>query len=407
MFEAIVIGGGPAGSTVATLLARRGRRVVLLEKERFPRFHVGESLLPTIVTMLEKLGIKDQVDGRFLRKNAAEFVTADGSLKRRYPFSESLVPGPSFAWEVERAAFDQILLDAAIAAGADVRQGVEVTSFTASSSEVEVTTRDGRITGKVLIDASGQRSLLASRLGLREMDKDLKNAAVLSHFRGAERHSGDCEGDITIVLAPVGWWWIIPLDGDLSSVGYITPTSALAGRKMDQAFFEEQMRATPYVAERLKNAERAAPVRTTSDYSFTSREFAGDGWLLMGDAAAFIDPVFSTGVVLGMEHAFRAAEAVDRALERGRTSRRAFRDYASFVARSVDSYGSFVKGFYTPEFVELLMYPNDRFDLRRGITALLAGHALDRGVVWRSLLFRSLARANRVVELVPRIPERR
>ena len=158
----------------------------------------------------------------------------------------------------------------------------------------------------------------------------------------------------------------------------------------------------------LSHAERVAPVRTVSDYSYASREFAGDGWLLVGDAAAFIDPVFSTGVCLGMGEAFRAAEAVERALARRDTSRRAFRDYERFVTRAVETYGGFVKGFYTPEFVELLMHPSDRFELRRGITALLAGHALERfDVVWRSWLFRGLARANRLVELVPRIPERR
>jgi 2-polyprenyl-6-methoxyphenol hydroxylase-like FAD-dependent oxidoreductase len=149
-------------------------------------------------------------------------------------------------------------------------------------------------------------------------------------------------------------------------------------------------------------------VRTVSDYSYSCRQVAGDGWLAVGDSAGFLDPVFSTGICLGMEQGRAAAEAIHRALDRGRLPRRAFREYERFVALGLETYRGFVKGFYTPEFVELLMHPNDRFELRRGITALLAGHALGRrDIRWRSYLFRSLARANRVVELVPRIPERR
>jgi geranylgeranyl reductase family protein len=411
--DVIVIGGGPAGSTVATRLAQLGRSVLLLEKERFPRFHIGESLLPCSMPLFEALGVSEALaEHGFLPKYAAEFVTADGSLTRRYAFADGLIAGAGSAYEVDRSEFDKVLLDNARRAGVDVREGVQVTKFEVDEHHAGVTARGDsdteRFSAEMLIDATGQHSLVAGRLGLRRMDSELKNFAVFSHFEGAARHSGAREGDISVVLVPGGWWWVIPLRGDRTSVGLVAPSRVLGARKPDESYFGEQIAKTPYLAERLKDARRIAPVRTISDYSYVSSRLAGDRWLLVGDAAAFIDPVFSTGVYLGMVGAFRAAEAVDRALRDRRFTRSRFLGYERAVRKNVGAYRNFVKGFYTPEFVEVLMSPSDWLRLRAAVTSLLAGFGVDQFAVnWRILVFRAIARANRSMGLAPRLPGRR
>ena len=221
-YDVVVIGGGPAGATAATLLAKKKRRVLLLEKERFPRFHIGESLLPCAMPLFRELGVLEQLERQFLPKYAAEFVTFDGSLSRRYSFESGLVPGPTSAFEVDRAEFDRILLDAAAAAGVEVRQATQVTHFEFTDSGATLTSRSeegsvSRHQAELVIDASGQQSLLAGRMKLRQMDPELKNFSVFSHFEGATRHSGKREGDISVVLVPEGWWWVIPLRGDRTS----------------------------------------------------------------------------------------------------------------------------------------------------------------------------------------------
>jgi flavin-dependent dehydrogenase len=413
-YDVIVIGGGPSGSTVSARLAQRGRSVLLLEKEHFPRFHIGESLLPCSMPLLEQLGVMPALlEHGFMPKYAAEFVTADGSLTRRYAFADGLIGGAPSAFEVDRAEFDQLLLQNASRLGVDVREGTAVTRVEFDHESVGVTLRDGgggetRASAQLLIDASGQSSFLAGKLGLREMDGELKNFAIYSHFEGAERHDGDRAGDITVVVAPGGWWWVIPLAGGKTSVGQVVPASMLRGRKPDEAYFFERIAAIPYLAKRLAQATRVAPVRTISDYSYVSKRLVGDRFLLVGDAGAFIDPVFSTGVYLGMIGAFKAAEAVDAALSAGRFSRREFVAYEGWLRKQVETYKKFVKGFYRPELVELLMAPSDFLDLRAAITSLLAGFGVDRPEIHaRLLVFLGLAKLNKRFSLVPRLSDRR
>lgn len=410
-YDAIVMGGGPAGSSVATRLAQRGRRVLLLEKEHFPRFHIGESLLPCSMPLIEQLGAMPRLKAaNFLPKYAAEFVTADGSLRRRYAFREGLVAGAPSAYEVDRSEFDKLLLENATEHGVDVRQGYRVVRFDLERKDgVEVVARaegdtEHTFTAQVLIDATGQSSLLAGRLGTREMDPDLKNFAVFSHFEGASRYSGEEEGDISVVLVPGGWWWVIPLRNNRTSVGLVGPSRNLQGRKPDESYFHERIAATPFLRDRLASATRVAPVRSVSDYSYVSTQLAGDRFVLVGDAAAFIDPVFSTGVYLGMVGAFRAAEAVDGALRAGKFGRARFAAYEREVAKNVAIYRRFVKGFYTPEFVDVLMSPSDWLSLRAAVTSLLAGFGVDRFEVnWRVQVFRAIARANKRLNMVPSV----
>jgi flavin-dependent dehydrogenase len=254
---------------------------------------------------------------------------------------------------------------------ADLSEGVEV--MVRDARGVEVTAR-----AQVLVDASGQSGLVASRLGLRQMEPELRNFAVFSHFEGAWRASGPEEGDIGVVLVPGGWWWVIPLRGDRTSVGFVGPARSLAGKKPDEAFLSE------------------------------GRALAGDRFVLVGDAGAFIDPVFSTGVHLALTGALRAATAVDSALRTGRFERAAFLDFERGMMRLVATYTELVKGFYRPEFGELLLHPGDRFGLRRAVTSLLAGHGADRfDIAWRIALFHQIVRVNKHLSLTPRLAERR
>ncbi|HET9932324.1 MAG TPA: tryptophan 7-halogenase, partial [Polyangiaceae bacterium] len=253
-----------------------------------------------------------------------------------------------------------------------------------------------------------QQSLLAGRMKLRRMDPSLRNFAVFSHYEGATRYSGEREGDISIVLVPEGWWWVIPMRGDRTSVGLVAPAHTLSGRKPDEAYFNEKLASSEFLKQRFESARRVAPVRTISDWSYTSERFAGDRWVLVGDAAAFIDPVFSTGVYLGMIGAFKAVEAILPAFEKRRFSREEFLGYERFVSRGVRTYRDFVRGFYHPAFVEVLLHPSDWLGLRGAITSLLAGWGVESfDVSWRVTLFQLLARINRHVEIVPRLPERR
>jgi flavin-dependent dehydrogenase len=413
--DVLVIGGGPSGSTVATRLAQLGHSVTLFEKERFPRFHIGESLLPCSMPLFRELGVMPALErAGFLPKYAAEFVSADGTLKQRYPFADSLLPGSPSAFEVERDVFDQVLLQHAAATGVSVHEETQVVRFHTdleSGVELTVRTKDGSERtehAQFLVDASGQNALLASRLGLREMQPDLRNYAVFSHFEGATRNSGSMEGDISVVLVDDGWWWVIPLRGDRTSIGLVGKAHTLRGEKPDQAFFEAKLASTPYLAERFENARRVAPVRTISDWSYVSRALTGDRWLAVGDAGAFIDPVFSTGVYLGMTGAFEAARRIHSAFGEQRFERAYFLDYETHMRRLVGTYTEFVKGFYTPEFAELLLHPSDKFRLRSAVTSLLAGHGQDRfDVNWRVGLFRLLVRLNRHFPLAPRLPGRR
>jgi len=296
----------------------------------------------------------------------------------------------------------------------DVRQGAQVIRFDLDAKPgVSVVARlddgsESTFQASMLIDASGQSSMLAGRLGLREMDQELKNFAVFSHYEGATRASGEEEGDISVVLVPGGWWWVIPLRNNRTSVGLVGPSKNLRGQKPDAAYFDAQIANTPFVRERLAPGARVAPVRSVSDYSYVSRKLVGDRFVLVGDAAAFIDPVFSTGVYLGIVGAFRAAEAIDSALRAGSFERSRFLGYERETQKSVATYRRFVKGFYTPEFVDVLMAPSDWLSLRAAITSLLAGFGVNRfDVNWRVQVFRAIARANKRLGFVPRVLEHR
>lgn len=410
-FDVIVIGGGPAGAVAAAELARRGRSVLVVEKEHYPRFHIGESLIPGVVAVLDELGVGDAIHGEgFVRKYAAEFVTPDCAFRQRYVFSDSLTPQHHLAYQVERARFDQILLDHARGQGAVVRVGAEVTHFDERPEAVvcSVSEREGEVrcvSSRYLIDASGQHSFIARRLGLRQLDLGLRNVAVYAHFTGAQPVGGDRAGDITVVLDPEGWWWVIPLR-EVVSVGFVAPKAAFDG-KPDTAWMLRRLRELPALAQRFESAKLAGAARVAADYSYGSRRLVGSRWLLAGDAGAFLDPVFSTGVYLGVSSGVKAARAVADSLAGSEASSAVLSAYAAWFEQKVRVYGELVRGFYRPEFTDLFMHPTSAMQLRQAVTSALAGFAEEPEVRRRLKTFLSAARANRDQELSPRLPGRR
>jgi len=403
-FDAIVVGGGPAGSVAGAALGRAGRRVLILERERFPRFHIGESLLPRTAPALEEIGVLDRLEREgFTRKWGASFLTADGTIHLRADFRDS--GWPRHAHHVLRERFDEVLLQHARECGAEVREGCRAREVRLDlpGGGVEVTyEHDGgaaQARGAVLIDASGRQGFLARRLDLREVDPGLRKVAVYGHFEGVDGLAGDAAGDIRLVSrADLSWLWLIPLAGGRTSVGAVFdhdahPSGADPGDTLARIVAE-----TPAVSAAMTGARACGAARFEGDFSYTVRAYAGDRWLLAGDAGSFLDPVFSTGVHLAVHGGLAAA----RAVLSGRPG--ALRAYDRDQRRLYRFWRRFVTGFYDPGFRDLLFQPAASNRLYRAVVSILSGN--DRPGWWtRSLVgvFLALARLQGRVPLVPRI----
>lgn len=330
--EVVVIGGGPSGATVSTLLAQKGRHVQLFEREHFPRYHIGESLIPETYWVLERLGMLDKLRrSPFVKKYSVQFVNQRGRLSEPFYFMEHKPHECSQTWQVTRADFDTMMLANAREQGVHAHEGARVLEVLFEGERavgVRVDLEDGtqhEVRADVVVDASGQSTMLASRLGLREWDPDLKKAALWTYWKGARRDTGRDEG-ATIVLqteGKQGWFWYIPLQDDVMSVGVVSAHDYLFKNRdtkdFETIYFEEVDRC-PGVKERLAGATRIAEFRAAKEYSYRSRQAAGDGWVLVGDAFGFLDPLYSSGVLLALKSGQLAADAIDEALARGDTS---------------------------------------------------------------------------------------
>lgn len=368
----MVVGGGPAGAAVATLVARQGSNVALFEARRFPRFHVGESLIPAVNRTLEKLGVLADLDALgFPRKHAVQFYSAKGPSRPFY-FSEVSDPGLHFTWQVLRSQFDALLLDNARAAGVDVFTRTNVMSVEEGShgvSGVHVSRGVERtVRARVVVDASGQKGLLATRLGRRANIAGLENAAVYAHYSGVERDQGvDAGSTIIFRTEERVWLWFIPLP-ETVSIGLVTPAERISGFAGPAAsILDAAIAACPPLAQRLHGAERTTNVRVERDFSYRARQDGGPGWLLVGDALGFIDPVYSTGLFLSMLSAELAAAAVTDRLARGDND---FGGFATRYAAAFDRFLVLVRAFYDGfRFSELARHGNHR----QGLVDLLTG----------------------------------
>jgi flavin-dependent dehydrogenase len=385
--DVLVAGGGPAGSTAASWLARAGHRVVLVERDRFPRFHIGESLLASVNDVLGAIGADAVIRAAgFPQKWGATFMPADGSIERYLDFSTSPDVVAPQTWQVPRATFDHLLLRHAAACGADVREGHRLLDAVFEADGVTATvqaTRDGgamapfSVRARALVDASGRGSLLSRKFNLRIDEPRLANVAVFSHFSGVPRQEGRRSGDIRIIARyDLGWFWLIPISDELMSVGVVLPRDAFkpfAGLE-HEAVLERAIADTPAVAQLLAGAQHEWPVRVEKDFSFGSRAYAGDRWVLAGDAGSFLDPVFSTGVAIALESGLEAAQAVEAGLRSDDLSSGRFARYADRQRRRYLAFRRFVIGFYTSEFRDLFFADDPPPRMFRSLVSVFAGY---------------------------------
>lgn len=404
----LVVGGGPAGSTISALLARRGWRVTLLEKDRHPRFHIGESLLPMNLPILERLGVLDQVRAIGVRKLGADFPL-DAERYNTFRFARTLDPGFDHAFQVRRDEFDRVLFANAVAQGVDAHEGVEVKDVawaSPGSPVVRAVGSDGEqvYRPRYVVDASGRDTLLGSRMKLKRKSAHHQSAAIFSHYRGVARRPGDDAGNITVQRFDHGWFWLIPLADDVMSVGAVCSPDYLKTRRGDRdEFLHRTLVSVPTVAARMQGATRVGPVHVTGNYSYACRRTCGPGWTMVGDAATFIDPVFSSGVFLAMDGAEQAAAVVDGALRDPRSERRLQRAMLRRQRRGLGHFSWFIHRFTTPVMRELFADPRDFLGVERAVISMLAGDVFDNPRVRRRLWVFRTVYAITALRLAPRV----
>jgi flavin-dependent dehydrogenase len=396
--DVIVAGGGPAGSTAATFLARLGHRVLLLEKSRHPRFHIGESLLPMNLPILERLGVLEQVEKLGVRKGAADFPASNPRGFYSFDFARSLPGSPDHAFQVPRAQFDELLFRHAAAAGVDAREAAEVDEVRLSDQGASVQVRDANgsrstMHARYFLDATGRDTLLGDRLRLKHSHPRHRSAALFAHFEGVERREGEHAGNISVYRLPSSlpsaWIWLIPLPDGLTSIGIVCLPQLLKTRTGDrQSFFLELLRSVPELAARMRLARLSGELHASGNYSYTCDRFHGPRWLMVGDSAAFIDPVFSSGVFLAMHGAERAAVLVDAVLA-GASESPLQRAYEREMRAGMRQFSWFIERFTSPALAWLFANPRNNLRLEEALISLLAGRVFNaRSIARRLVLFK-------------------
>ncbi|MBO3747334.1 FAD-dependent oxidoreductase [Streptosporangiaceae bacterium NEAU-GS5] len=356
-YDVVVVGGGPAGSTTAALLAKRGRQVLVLERERFPRYHIGESMITGVIPVMEQLGLIDELEARFQRKYGVTLVWGSDPDPWRVSFGQA--GRYDHSWHVVRSEFDQLLLDNARRLGVEVEEEAQVVDLiTAADGTVEgvVYRRGGhkhRVTAQFVVDASGQSRAVSRKLTEVAWQENLRNVAIWSYFSPFEPLSNGRQGDILVEsVKGGGWLWGIPVAADKLSLGHVLPVDLLAaktaGGRTQEQVFEDALASSEVAAKMIVGAERVDVVRTTRDWSHICDRFYGPGWLSVGDAAGFIDPLFSQGVWLGTSGAWMAARTLDAALNNAADTDRALARYELIYRQLYNEFLSFISFFYDP-----------------------------------------------------------
>ena len=390
-FDVIVMGGGPAGSSVAGMLSREGRKVILFEKEIFPRHHIGESLMTDTYWTFQRLGVLEKLrESPFVRKYSVQFANPAGKESRPFYFFEAVHHESAVTWQVTRAQFDHLLINHAADQGAVVHQGVLVKQVLFEGDRavgVEVQMQDGtreKFFAKVVVDATGQMAMLSNKFRWRVRDPKLKKAVLYSYFKGAHREP-DLNGGATLVLRTEagsgGWFWYIPLDGDITSVGIVAnPDYLLKNRGQDLAkIFDEEIEKCEPCRRRVAGGTRVDKIYSILDYSYRSKHNAGNGFIIIGDAYGFLDPIYSSGVLLALKMAELAADAIHDAFNHDDFSAARLGQYQTKLDRGIESMRKLVYAFYNDGFSFagfLRKYPEERVH----IINLLIGDVFKEGV---------------------------
>lgn len=406
VYDVVIIGGGPSGSAAATILAKAGRKVVVLERERFPRFKIGESLLPFSLEAFERLGIRKKLDERFIVKHGAEIVTSCGNYNIKFYFRDGLKNPHPTSYQVTRSEFDLLMLEHAQEAGAEVRQETAVKKVQFDGEGGDVHLENGEVLrGRYVLDASGRQSVLGTQFGSKQSYANLRKFAVFAHYENVQREPGIDGSLIRIIRTDDGWFWMIPLTETRMSIGKVIEQADFKRAKLSpEAFLDKVIQEQPVVMERMKYAKRDSQVYAAGDYSYRNSRLTGDRWMLIGDAAGFIDPVFSTGVFMGLYSGLLAADAIGIALKTPQRRAHHFHVYEKKLNKVMDIYLRFVSAWYRPEFIDVFVRPEERFQLPQAVNAVLSGN-LGRvwAVKWRMEIFYLLVKIQKYFPIVPRL----
>jgi len=420
-YDVAIIGGGPAGSTAATLLSKAGRRVIVLERDKFPRFHIGESLLPFSMETFARLGIQEKLRASFVEKFGGEIAEAGGEKAAKFYFKDGFGSRTDRSYQVTRSKFDKMLLDHAAELGAEVREETMVenvdfdqdgaTLFLRRDAVLRVLGRaearpSENIRALYVIDASGRNSVIGNKFKLKKSYQHLQKLSLFAHYEGLEREEG-IDGTLTRMVRTLqSWFWIIPLENDRTSIGIVLEAADFKGSGLSaEEFFERAIAEQPLVRNRIGAGRRVSQVYTAADFSYRSERLAGDRWLLAGDAAGFIDPVFSSGVFLAVLAGEQAADVLHEVLDHPKRARRLFRQYERLVNRAMDVYLRFVESWYGgKEFIEVFLTPTELFQIPPAVNAVLGGNIGNRFAIrWRMELFYLIVRLQRRWTLCPRL----
>lgn len=407
-FDVVIIGGGPAGTTAAIHLAQKGRSVVIFEKEKFPRFKIGESLLPYSLSALDRLGIRPQLDAVAMPKYGGEIATACGQRAVKFHFKDGFRLKHHQAYQVERATFDKLMLDRARECGAKIHEETQVSkvAFEADGVALEVKDKNGEtrnIQARYLLDCSGRNSVVGRHFGLKVSYPHLQKFSCFAHFEGVQRDEGIDAGLTRLVRADRHWFWMIPLDEQRTSIGVVMDLADFKARKLSpEEMLNWAIQDSPVMAERMRDAKRVSIVHSISDYSYRNSKLTGERWMLAGDAAGFIDPIFSTGVFLAIHSGEECANAIDTILTSPGKRPGLFRRYERSMNRIMDMYLRFVSAWYRDEFISVFTTPTQRFQLAPAINAVLAGNIGNSFAIWwRMQLFYLVLFFQRFVPLCP------
>jgi flavin-dependent dehydrogenase len=420
-YDVAIIGGGPAGSTAAILLSKAGRRVIVLERDKFPRFHIGESLLPFSMQTFTRLGLQEKLRAGFLEKFGGEIAEAGGEKAAKFYFKDGFGSRTDRAYQVTRSKFDKMLLDHAAESGAEVREEtlVENVDFDRDGAMLSLR-RDARsrvlgraearlsenIRARYVVDASGRNSVIGNKFKLKKSYQHLQKLSLFAHYEGLEREEGIDATLTRMVRTLRSWFWVIPLENDRTSIGIVLEASDFKSSGLSaEEFFERAIAEQPLVRNRIGAGRRVSQVYTAADFSYRSERLTGDRWFQAGDAAGFIDPVFSSGVFLAVLAGEQAADVLHEVLDHPKRARRLFRHYERLVNRAMDVYLRFVESWYAgKEFIEVFLTPTELFQIPPAVNAVLGGNIGNRFAIrWRMELFYLIVRLQSRWTLCPRL----